>query len=328
MDTTAYLTRQGWLGAGHSLQPGGRGIKKPLLVSKKPNVLGLGKKQHDSHADQWWARAFDSSLKSLAVDADQATGAHHVTVGGSGALGMVHKGRGKWVGKDGLYGNFVRGDGLGGTLTPEDRATKVVEAVKVPEEGLKGEKGKVQRQDCEGDRDAAVLPKKRRKNRKDSNTHGSIVDAGEVSDTTANTRSGSRSRSSKEDRRCRRRERREGAKRGGIQCAIAAENSPASPAEATRTRKRSAKGEVVETQPRVPHRDSRAVVEVREVNEDADSPTFTFPNNPLEKVEKKRRKEERRVGKSRQGSNNGPRPSLLNGKNKGKRKREREDESQ
>lgn len=289
MDTTAYLTRQGWLGAGHSLQPGGRGIKRPLLVSKKPNVLGLGKKQHDSHADQWWARAFDSSLKSLAVDTDRATGAHHVTVGGSGALEMVQKGGGKWFGKDGLYGNFVRGDGLSGTLTPKDR---VKEAMKAPEGGLKSEKRRVQMEDCEGDLNPAELPKKRRKNREDSDAHDNVVDGGKVLDTNANTRSWSRS--PKEYRRCRRRERREGAKHGGIQCAVATEHSAASPAEGTRTRKRSAKSEVAETQSAPPHGDSRAVVEVREEIKDAGSPTVTLPNSLLGKVEKKRRKEERR----------------------------------
>jgi nucleolar protein TMA23 len=65
MDSSAYLTRHGWLGDGHALHPGG--IKKPLLVSKKANVLGLGKKKNDAHADQWWARAFDSGLKNLEI---------------------------------------------------------------------------------------------------------------------------------------------------------------------------------------------------------------------------------------------------------------------
>ncbi|KAI4135903.1 MAG: hypothetical protein LQ347_000239 [Umbilicaria vellea] len=288
MDTTAYLTRQGWLGAGHSLQPGGRGIKRPLLVSQKPNALGLGKKQHDSHADQWWARAFDSSLKSLAVDTDRATRAHHVTVGGSGALEMVQNGRGKWVGKHGLYGNFVRGEGLSGTLTPKDR---VKEAVTAREGGLKGEKREVPREGCEEDLNPATLPKKRRKTRKDSDAHGSIVDWGEGKDANTNIRSGCRS---EEDRRRRRRERREVAKHGGIQCAIVTGHSAASPAEGTRTRKRSTKGKVAETHPAPFYGDSKAIVEVRGNNKDADSLTVTLPNSLVEEFEEKRRKEERK----------------------------------
>ncbi|KAL2051449.1 hypothetical protein ABVK25_008316 [Lepraria finkii] len=63
MDTAAYLTSQGWAGHGHALHHSGRGITKPLTVTQKNNVLGIGKKKYDAHADQWWARAFDETLK-------------------------------------------------------------------------------------------------------------------------------------------------------------------------------------------------------------------------------------------------------------------------
>ena len=65
MNTAAYLESHGWLGSGHLLQPNGRGLKKPLTVPKKSNLHGVGKKKVDVHADQWWARAFDSGLKQL-----------------------------------------------------------------------------------------------------------------------------------------------------------------------------------------------------------------------------------------------------------------------
>ena len=318
MDTTAYLTRQGWLGAGHSLQPGGRGIKKPLLVSKKPNVLGLGKKQHDSHADQWWARAFDSSLKSLAVDKDRATGAHHVAVRGSGALEIVQKGGGKWIGKAGLYGNFVRGEGLSGTWMPEDRGK---EAKKAPEVELKGEKRETQKVDSDGDRDGAESPKKRRKNCEGSDAHGSIVDASEVSD--KNTDTIPRSKLSKEDRRRRRRAGRKAAKCGSVQSSIVAGDSIVDPAETTRTQKRREQSEVAETQPNPPLGASRAVIDVREETEDGDSPVITLLHTALESAERKRRKEERRACKSSHRSDDGSDPSQLQCKNKGKRKRER-----
>ncbi|KAL9113177.1 MAG: hypothetical protein Q9187_007661 [Circinaria calcarea] len=120
MDTSAYLSKQGWLGAGHSLHPTGRGITKPLLVSQKANVLGIGKKMHDAHADQWWARAFDSSLRSLEVGMNEVTeDTGNVMAGGFGALDMVKASEAKWAGKDGLYAGFVKGATLGGTLTPE-----------------------------------------------------------------------------------------------------------------------------------------------------------------------------------------------------------------
>ena len=40
MDASSYLKRHGWRGDGHSLDHTGRGIRKPLLVSKKVDVLG------------------------------------------------------------------------------------------------------------------------------------------------------------------------------------------------------------------------------------------------------------------------------------------------
>ncbi len=121
MDATAYLTGQGWRGVGHSLHPSGHGIKKPLLVSKKSNAFGIGKKQHDAHADQWWARAFDATLKDLNVSKDDASGKAEKVVFGVGAKQLEVVGRmgGKWAANGGLYGAFVRGQGLEGTITPE-----------------------------------------------------------------------------------------------------------------------------------------------------------------------------------------------------------------
>lgn len=325
MDTTAYLTRQGWLGAGHSLQPDGRGIKKPLLVSKKPNVLGLGRKQHDSHADQWWARAFDSSLRNLAVDTLRATGAHHVAIEGSGALEMVQHGGGKWVGKAGLYGSFVRGEGLSGTLTPGDRGK---EATNAPEGGLKGNKRQFQEEDGNGERDGAVLLRKRRKDRKLSIVHGSILDAGRVSDKDKNTTAGSKS--SKEDRSNGRKAGREAAERGAVQFAVAAGGSAASPAGGTRKQKRRERDQVAETKSGPPRGNPEAAMEVRKENEDAEPPMVTIPNTALDRTEKKRRKEERRGCRSNRRHSDRPDPSQPKGKgkgkDKGKRKAEREDE--
>ncbi|KAI4159004.1 MAG: hypothetical protein L6R39_000429 [Caloplaca ligustica] len=110
MDTNAYLTRQGWRGTGHSLHPSGHGIKQPLLLSRKNNTLGVGKKVHDAHADQWWSRAFDETLRSisrgkkLVEEATEATPIHPSILAS------------RWGGTRGLYGNFVRGDGLKGTI--------------------------------------------------------------------------------------------------------------------------------------------------------------------------------------------------------------------
>lgn len=123
MDAAAYLTNQGWRGDGHTLHHSGRGITKPLHISQKANVLGVGRKQHDAHADQWWARAFDDTLKGLNTTKNEATGKTEGIAFGSGAqaLQMVGIGGAKWVGQGGLYSNFVRGKSLSGTLTPEEK---------------------------------------------------------------------------------------------------------------------------------------------------------------------------------------------------------------
>ena len=118
MDTSAYLTRHGWQGAGHSLHPSGRGIKKPLLTSRKTNLLGLGKKKNDVHADQWWARAFDNSLKSLEVTKIKSPSTiDHAAATHQGSLEIPSTTEGKWAG---LYDGFVRGESLKGTIAFED----------------------------------------------------------------------------------------------------------------------------------------------------------------------------------------------------------------
>lgn len=131
MDTAAYLTRQGWLGSGHSLDPLGHGIAKPLLISKKTDLLGLGQRKNDVYADQWWARDFDTTLKHLNFGTDETTETpenvawkthlqpQERIVRGSPKRGFRGLG-------NGLYSHFVRGEGLSGTQTPE-----VLEQVKM-----------------------------------------------------------------------------------------------------------------------------------------------------------------------------------------------------
>lgn len=104
MNAEGLLRKQGWRGAGYSLDTTGRGIKKPLLISHKQDQLGLGKKKA-SHTtdDQWWMRAFDESLQNL----------------GTGQTSTLSQIQEKGINRGGLYGFFVKGEGLVGTIGEE-----------------------------------------------------------------------------------------------------------------------------------------------------------------------------------------------------------------
>jgi nucleolar protein TMA23 len=100
MDASGYLKKHGWQGSGHSLDGHGRGLKKPLLVSKKVDVLGVGLNKHAAVSDQWWLRAYDQGLATLGT-------------GKESALAQAQK---HGVNRGGLYGRFVKGEGVPGTL--------------------------------------------------------------------------------------------------------------------------------------------------------------------------------------------------------------------
>ncbi|GAB7341968.1 hypothetical protein MBLNU457_g0268t1 [Dothideomycetes sp. NU457] len=141
MDTEAYLRKHGWQGTGHSLHPSKtHAIKRPLLISKKIDVLGLGIKKNDATSDQWWMRAFDASLKDFGT-------------GGKGSLLASVKEHG--VRRGGLYGRFVKGEGVPGTIgvpVTGDGVQKL--AVK---SGKKGKKGKSRKGDDKAARRARKL---------------------------------------------------------------------------------------------------------------------------------------------------------------------------
>lgn len=124
MDVRKHLRGLGWGGDGHSLGKNATGIKKPLLISHKRGLHGLGaKSQKESQADQWWLNAFDNALKDIGT-------------GKESALSKVKDAGGKGS----LYGFFVRGqpmegtigleeDGSEGTATPNEGATTITISV-------------------------------------------------------------------------------------------------------------------------------------------------------------------------------------------------------
>lgn len=125
MDASSYLLKQGWRGEGHSLDHTNRGIKKPLLVSKKVDVLGVGLNKHASVSDQWWLRAFDQGLKSLGT-------------GQESALAQVQK---HGVHRGGLYAGFVRGERLEGSIGNTPTSTQGTSTPVEAEERTSGNTG-------------------------------------------------------------------------------------------------------------------------------------------------------------------------------------------
>ncbi|KAI5294394.1 hypothetical protein KEM52_004115 [Ascosphaera acerosa] len=76
MDAKALLMSQGWSGPGNPLNPGrrpgahgGLGLTKPILVARKQNTLGVGRKTTIDHTNQWWLRGFEAALKGVGTGA-------------------------------------------------------------------------------------------------------------------------------------------------------------------------------------------------------------------------------------------------------------------
>lgn len=139
MDTAAYLTRQGWRGSGYSLHPSGHGIAKPLLISKKNDVLGVGNRKNDALASQWWLEAFDSTLKQVNVGAAD---------GVSKPVERVTSTFQRSFYSNALYTNFVKGEGLSGTQTLATKPQTRMESNRQPD-GLRND-GTVLKSDEKG----------------------------------------------------------------------------------------------------------------------------------------------------------------------------------
>ncbi|KAK3341345.1 hypothetical protein B0T25DRAFT_522680 [Lasiosphaeria hispida] len=117
MDAAALLKSQGWRGKGFSLHPTNNtiGLAKPILVSRNTDGRGVGKIPHQT-SDQWWLHAFDQKLKGLDTSKKGAV-VQSVT---QGKLDVIASSSGKYSGASGLYASFVRGETIGGTLTPDE----------------------------------------------------------------------------------------------------------------------------------------------------------------------------------------------------------------
>ncbi|KAJ5458412.1 hypothetical protein N7475_009800 [Penicillium sp. IBT 31633x] len=153
MDAQAYLIKHGWSGPGNPLNPtqrpgahGGLGLTRPILVSRKANNHGVGKKTTKDPTNQWWLRGFEDALKGVGNDSFEATSARE-----NNALTSE------------LYRHFVRGDGLAGTMASnkDESALCVSTSVSVSKSKRKREGG-----DDGVDRKAKKLAKAARKEEK------------------------------------------------------------------------------------------------------------------------------------------------------------------
>lgn len=143
MNSAAYLTKHGWLGNGHSLHPKGHGIKKPLLIAVKQDLLGVGKKKNDVHADQWWARMFESTLKELQIGTQGTLAKPEALPVASSRIiaDTLTYQRSNKLGIGDLYAHFVKGESLDGTL--KEGAENKTRVDKHPKSQRKGDEKKV-----------------------------------------------------------------------------------------------------------------------------------------------------------------------------------------
>ena len=129
MDAKSHLQSLGWLGPGHALNShltshkgrGGLGLTKPLLISQKKNSFGVGKKAHEPpKGNEWWLKGFENALKGVGTDGSKSASAATSGTATPNLAGNASTYQGK---HQGLYGFFVRGEKLEGTLGEEEDAT-------------------------------------------------------------------------------------------------------------------------------------------------------------------------------------------------------------
>ncbi|TGJ74814.1 hypothetical protein EYR41_001778 [Orbilia oligospora] len=199
MNAQSYLQSFGWTpgtSLGNPLShapststcPSSQRLTKRILISTKNNTLGVGRKQSNlNHADLWWEKAFDVSLKKLDVNKDTSTipqekkdvvdnmNLFSDLGGGRGfggtAMGEgVKKGGGKKVehSKAPLYRYFVRGQGLEGTITSistttTTTTTTVVQTETTILEDSRPNKKRKRDSDNDNEKDTSSLSKSERK---------------------------------------------------------------------------------------------------------------------------------------------------------------------
>ncbi|KAI4724765.1 hypothetical protein E4T49_07522 [Aureobasidium sp. EXF-10728] len=156
MDAAGLLKKQGWRGLGHSLDDKNKGLRKPLLVSKKVDVLGVGINKADVIQGQWWLKAFDSSLKDF----------------GTGKRSILANVKDHGIKRGGLYGRFVQGEGVAGTIGVVDPKFAALASAIGPAVGVKRKAEDDEEQD-ETEKKKAKKAKKEKKSSKSTSDSSS-----------------------------------------------------------------------------------------------------------------------------------------------------------
>lgn len=216
MDAQAYLMRHGWSGPGNPLNPnqrpgphGGLGLTKPILVARKQNNHGVGKKTTKDPTNQWWLRGFEDALKGVGDESPSAVSAKT-----NNALTSE------------LYRFFVRGEGLAGTLDRE-KMNATVE---------KSQSKSKRKRDSEEDVDRHARKEEKAARKEEKRKRRKIKEA-EGSDLASSSGSVDKPTESKEERRLRRKEKKEKKARGADESTIVEEESKDSQKKERKTKR-------------------------------------------------------------------------------------------
>ncbi|KAF3310955.1 hypothetical protein TWF173_009075 [Orbilia oligospora] len=199
MNAQSYLQSFGWTpgtSLGNPLShapststcPSSQRLTKRILISTKNNTLGVGRKQSNlNHADLWWEKAFDISLKKLDVNKDTSSIPQEKKdvvdnmnlfseLGGGRGFGGTAMGEGAKKGggkkvehtKAPLYRYFVRGQGLEGTMesistTTTTTTITVVQTETTTPGGSRSNKKRKRDSDNDNNKDTSSLSKSERK---------------------------------------------------------------------------------------------------------------------------------------------------------------------
>ncbi|CAD6642166.1 XXYS1_4_G0027430.mRNA.1.CDS.1 [Saccharomyces cerevisiae] len=153
MDSKEYLISYGWK-EGEAFREGG--LKRPILVKHKRDKKGLGNAPGGNDGEAWWERLFDGHLKNLDVSTDSNNGSIKFTQNEAVATAVSKS-------SSPLYGWFVKGEGLKGTISNLGKKEETNFVVS----SASSSKGKKRRRRDEDDN--KVKRKKMKKDKKTSN---------------------------------------------------------------------------------------------------------------------------------------------------------------